>query len=89
MEFGRVDDLVAEEEQVEVERSLAPADGPDSAGVGFDLLESVEEGKRGERRLDCSGGVQKGALAGGPSGGFCLVVGADPAQGRIREVSQS
>ncbi len=61
-QLGRVDDPIVEEQQVEVERPLAPADRPDPAEPRFDLVEDMEQGARVEGRLEDGGGVQEQPL---------------------------
>ena len=68
-QLGRVDDSIVKEQQVEVQRPLAPADRPDPAEPRFDLLEDVEQRERVERRLEHGGGVQEHPLTGGPPTG--------------------
>ena len=46
-QLGRVDDPIVEEQQVEVQRPLAPSDRPDPAELRFDLLEDVEQVRTG------------------------------------------
>ncbi len=57
-QFGRVDDPIVEEEQVEVQGPLAPPHGPNPDEPGLNLLEETEDGKWVERRLDDDGGVE-------------------------------
>ena len=63
-EFGGVDDRVAEEQKIEVERPLAPADGPDPPQPLLDLLEPPQKRRRVEARLEGGGGVEESTLAG-------------------------
>ena len=76
-QLRRIDDPVAEEQQVEVQGPLAPVDRPYSAEPGFDLLEDVEQGERVERRLEHGGGVEKHPLARRAADGLGLMERAD------------
>ena len=62
-QLGRVDDPVVEEQQVEIQRPLAPSDRPDAAELRFDLLQHAKQSKRVEGRLEQRRGVQEHPLA--------------------------
>ena len=74
---GRGHDLIIEEQQVEVERSLAPTYGPGPAESLFDLLENVQQAERVKSRLQHGCGVQERALTGRSADRFRLMERAD------------
>ena len=87
-QLGRLDDPIAEEQQVEVEGPLAPVDRPDPAEPRFDLLQDVEQRERVERRLERGRGVEKHPLARRAADGLGLVKRADLLDGHARRMAQ-
>src|SRR5271165_1039488 len=61
-QLGSLHDPIVEEEEIEVESALAPADAPDPTITGLDLLQQVQQRRRLQRRLDAGRGVEKTAL---------------------------
>ena len=55
-----VDHLVAEEEQVQVDRARLPFQPPHAAQLVLDVQESSKQRVRVERRFDGGGAVQEG-----------------------------
>lgn len=76
-QLGRVDDLVTEQQQVEVQGPLPPADRSGPAELFFDLLENAEQRKRVNSRLQHGGGVQVQPLTGRAADRFGLMERAD------------
>lgn len=69
-EAGGVHDLVAVEEDVEVDRARGPLEGAGSAELGFGGEEAVEEGVGVEGGLDFGNGVEEvGGVGGAADGG--------------------
>src|SRR5207302_1835626 len=54
---------LAEEQEVEVERPLTPADRADPSRAPLDVLQNVEQVERAESRLDCGCRVEEGPLS--------------------------
>ena len=67
-ELGRVEELARVNQEVEVERPLAPAD-PGPAELVLDALRHRQQLERLERRLQLRSGVEERPLAAGPPTG--------------------